>query len=317
MMASFFKMNTASTSGSGPLPSNTIANPNGELKAITTRSGLILDRPFVSMPPPFINPEEDERVEETLMDPDLAEYTIKVPPPLIQKAKPPSQRNYVKMLKALISNKEKLLELANTPLNENCSAVILKKLPKKLGDPRKFLILCGFSELKCKALANLVRSPSPYNGIIGRLGVRKIQAVPSTTHEMLNFLKRPSDVIQSAEERIKVAIHPEHPEQTIVICFTLTEEGQKALCDLLRRNLDLFAWKPADMTGVPQHIAKHRLNMRERCAPVRPKKKSHASERNKAIQDEVEKLVDTSIMKEVHYHCWLSNPVMVKKHDDS
>nr|GFC02759.1 hypothetical protein [Tanacetum cinerariifolium] len=52
--------------------------------------------------------------------------------------------------------KEKLLELANTPLNENCSAVILKKLPEKLGDRGKFLIPCGFSELKCKAQANLV-----------------------------------------------------------------------------------------------------------------------------------------------------------------
>nr|GEX54474.1 reverse transcriptase domain-containing protein [Tanacetum cinerariifolium] len=62
---------------------------------------------------------------------------------------------YRKMLKALLSNKEKLLELANTPLNEDCSAVILKKLPEKLGDPRKFLILCGFNELKCKALADL------------------------------------------------------------------------------------------------------------------------------------------------------------------
>ncbi|GJS40995.1 reverse transcriptase domain-containing protein [Tanacetum coccineum] len=62
---------------------------------------------------------------------------------------------YQKMLKSLLSNKEKLLELANTPLNENCSAVILKKLPEKLGDPRKFLIPCGFSELKCKALADL------------------------------------------------------------------------------------------------------------------------------------------------------------------
>nr|GEU57615.1 reverse transcriptase domain-containing protein [Tanacetum cinerariifolium] len=139
-------------------------------------------------------------------------YTIKVPPPLVQKAKPPSQRNFVvhqrdplhpnipypsrmleqkqqekvevqihkfwqmfkqlhinitladalilipkyqKMLKALLSNKEKRLELANTPLNENCSAVILKKLPEKLGDPGKFLIPCVFSELKCKALANL------------------------------------------------------------------------------------------------------------------------------------------------------------------
>nr|GEY44152.1 hypothetical protein [Tanacetum cinerariifolium] len=60
-----------------------------------------------------------------------------------------------KFLVALLSNNKKLLELANTPLNENWSAVILKKLPEKLGDPRKFLILCGFSELKCKALADL------------------------------------------------------------------------------------------------------------------------------------------------------------------
>ncbi|GJT37577.1 hypothetical protein Tco_0937442 [Tanacetum coccineum] len=62
---------------------------------------------------------------------------------------------YQKMLKSLLSNKEKLLELANTPLNENCSAVILKKLPEKLGDPKKFLIPCSFSELKCKALTDL------------------------------------------------------------------------------------------------------------------------------------------------------------------
>nr|GEW88100.1 hypothetical protein [Tanacetum cinerariifolium] len=48
------------------------------------------------------------------------------------------------MLKALLSNKEKLQELANIPLNENCSAVILKKLPKKLGDPGKFLIPSDF-----------------------------------------------------------------------------------------------------------------------------------------------------------------------------
>nr|GEY28745.1 hypothetical protein [Tanacetum cinerariifolium] len=171
MMASFFQMNIASTSGSGPLPSNTIANPKGELKAISTRSGLVRDGPSILMPHLFINPDEDERVEETLTNPELDEFTIKVLPPLVQKAKPPSQRNYVvhqrdplhpnipypsrKMLKALLSNKEKLLELANTPLNENCSAVILKKLPEKLGDRRKFLISCGFSELKCKALADL------------------------------------------------------------------------------------------------------------------------------------------------------------------
>ncbi|GJW20008.1 reverse transcriptase domain-containing protein [Tanacetum coccineum] len=105
MMTSFFQMNTASTSGTGSLPSNTVANPKGELKAITTRSGLVLDGPTIPMPPPFINPEEDERVEDTLTDPE--------------------------------------------------HAVILKKLLVKLGDPGKFLIPYDFSELKCKALADL------------------------------------------------------------------------------------------------------------------------------------------------------------------
>ncbi|GKC31078.1 hypothetical protein Tco_1038372 [Tanacetum coccineum] len=95
MMARFFQMNTASTSGLGSLPSNTVANSRGELKDITTRSGLVLDGPSVPMPPSFINSEEDERVEETLTDPKLAEYTIKVPPPLVQKAKPTSLKNYM------------------------------------------------------------------------------------------------------------------------------------------------------------------------------------------------------------------------------
>ncbi|GJU22564.1 reverse transcriptase domain-containing protein [Tanacetum coccineum] len=53
---------------------------------------------------------------------------------------------YQKMLKSLLSNKEKLNEIAKTPMNANCSAVILKKLPEKLGDPGRFLIPCDFGE---------------------------------------------------------------------------------------------------------------------------------------------------------------------------
>nr|GEX10327.1 reverse transcriptase domain-containing protein [Tanacetum cinerariifolium] len=113
--------------GSGYLPSNTVSNPKGELKAITTRSGLVTDGPTVPIHPKSITPEVDECVEETYTDRDLAEYTIKVPPPPIKKYKPPSQREF------------------GHP----------KKLPEKLRDPGKFLIPCGFSELKCKALADL------------------------------------------------------------------------------------------------------------------------------------------------------------------
>ncbi|GKB18225.1 reverse transcriptase domain-containing protein [Tanacetum coccineum] len=188
----------------------------------------------------------------------------------------------------------------------------------------------------------VLRSPYPYNGIIGRPGVRIIQAVPSTAHGMLKFpltgrtvtlwssmiiplectmvsgpgVSRPV-INQVTEEKIQVAIHPEYPEQTVAIGSTLIEEGRKELCGLLRRNLDIFAWKPADIIGVPRHISEHRLNIREGCLPVRQKKRGQAPERNKAIYEEVEKLVDAGIMKEVHYYSWLSNPAMVKKHDGS
>ncbi|GJW19522.1 hypothetical protein Tco_0026958 [Tanacetum coccineum] len=175
---------------------------------------------------------------------------------------------------------------------------------------------------------------------LNRPGIRKIRAVPSTAHGMLKFpveggtvtlqssrvipmecamISGPS--IQSTaenqvlEEKINIAIHPEYPEQTVAIGSTLTEKGRKELCSLLKQNLDIFAWKPADMTGVPRNIAEHRLNIREGYSPVRQKKRGQAPERNKVIQEEVEKLVDAEIMKEVHYHSWLSNPVMVKKHD--
>nr|GEY82064.1 reverse transcriptase domain-containing protein [Tanacetum cinerariifolium] len=95
MMASLLQMNTASTSGSGTLPGNTIANPKGELKAITTHSGLATDGPTVPNPPKSVNPEEDVCVEETYTGPNLTEYTIKVPPPPVQKPNPPIQRHFV------------------------------------------------------------------------------------------------------------------------------------------------------------------------------------------------------------------------------
>nr|GFA08820.1 reverse transcriptase domain-containing protein [Tanacetum cinerariifolium] len=59
-------------------------------------------------------------------------------------------------IKSLLSNKDKLYELARTPLNKHCLAVLLKKLPEKLGDPDKFLIPCDFLGMaECLALADL------------------------------------------------------------------------------------------------------------------------------------------------------------------
>ncbi|GJX24341.1 reverse transcriptase domain-containing protein [Tanacetum coccineum] len=63
---------------------------------------------------------------------------------------------FASMFKKMLNNKDKLIELTKTPLNENCSAVVLKKLPEKLGDPGRFLIPCDFLEFDSYlALADL------------------------------------------------------------------------------------------------------------------------------------------------------------------
>nr|GEX82947.1 reverse transcriptase domain-containing protein [Tanacetum cinerariifolium] len=63
---------------------------------------------------------------------------------------------FAPMFKKLLNNKNKLIELTKMPLNENYSAVVMKKLPEKIGDPGRFLIPCDFSEFdNCLALADL------------------------------------------------------------------------------------------------------------------------------------------------------------------
>ncbi|GJS11576.1 reverse transcriptase domain-containing protein [Tanacetum coccineum] len=69
------------------------------------------------------------------------------------------------------------------------------------------------------------------------------------------------------------------------------------------------------MMGVLRHVAEHRLNVREGCQRIRQKKRGQAAERNIAINEEVSKLVTAGIMREVHYHDWLSNPMMATNNE--
>nr|GEY24659.1 reverse transcriptase domain-containing protein [Tanacetum cinerariifolium] len=187
----------------------------------------------------------------------------------------------------------------------------------------------------------VVKSLSPYNNIIGQPGLKAIQAVPFTVHGMLKFpfeggivticstILIPvectsvitSPIIPREEKtrpaNFKIALHPDFPDQEVVIGGTLFDKGRTELCSILRKNLDVFAWQPSDMTGVPRSVAEHRLNIQEGYSPVRQKKRGQAPERANAIQAEVQKLVEAGIMREVYYHDWLSNPVMIKKHDGS
>ncbi|GJY62361.1 hypothetical protein Tco_0463018 [Tanacetum coccineum] len=138
------------------LPSNTITNPRGEVRAIRLKRGHSTHRDNSPLSKesskktklPYPSRVEVKRKiqmtkcnskvlgnvqKEFNVDITLADALILMP-------------KYQKMLKSLLTNKDKLIEIAKTPMNANCSAVILKKLPEKLGDPGRFLIPCGFGE---------------------------------------------------------------------------------------------------------------------------------------------------------------------------
>nr|GEZ79293.1 reverse transcriptase domain-containing protein [Tanacetum cinerariifolium] len=175
LITKFMNSNSTSTSSSGTLPSNTITNPKSDLKAITTRSGVSYDGPQIS---PLVAENKPEATKDTVNPTNNGNTEDVQPQPNPKASIPyPSRRNdernhekvnnqiekfyqifkdmsfkisfvdalilmpkFTSTLKALIGNKEKLSEMARTPLNEHCSTVLLKKLPEKLGDPGKFLI---------------------------------------------------------------------------------------------------------------------------------------------------------------------------------
>nr|GFB15627.1 reverse transcriptase domain-containing protein [Tanacetum cinerariifolium] len=223
----FMKMNTASSSGSRTLPSNTITNPKEELKGTTTRSGTTYQGPMIPTTSSSLSLVVEHETEATkdMVHPTNNGSTKDVQPLVVQtessilnsepvvapiiepifspvSAPKPNQRpsipypsrlhdqklrdkandqrekffqifkdlnfnisfvdaliqmpKFGPSIKSLLINKDKLSELARTPLNEHCLAVLLKKLPKKLRDPGKFLILCNFLRMaECLALADL------------------------------------------------------------------------------------------------------------------------------------------------------------------
>nr|GEZ18390.1 reverse transcriptase domain-containing protein [Tanacetum cinerariifolium] len=203
LLTKFVNSNNSSTSSLGTLPSNTIANPRSDLKALTTQSEatkdtvhptnngstedvqpqviqskslIVTSEPVysptiepvispVSAPRPNLRPSipypsrlQDQKLRDKANDQrekifqifKVLNLNISFADALILMPK------FGSSIKSLLTKKDKLCELARTPLNEHCSAVLLKKLPENLGDPGKFLIPCDFlRKAECLSLADL------------------------------------------------------------------------------------------------------------------------------------------------------------------
>nr|GEW85059.1 reverse transcriptase domain-containing protein [Tanacetum cinerariifolium] len=215
LITKFMNSNATSTSISGTLPSNTIANPKSDLNAITTRSGVSYDGPQISPPvvdnepedtKDTLNPTNNGNTEDVQRQAVQSKSLVSTEPAIapVSASRPnpkasipyPSRRNDER--NSLIENKEKLSEMARTPLNEYCSAILLKKLPKKLGDPGKFLIPCDFPGMaECLALADLGASINlmPFS-VWKRLSLPDLTPTCMTLELADSLISRPVEVAE-------------------------------------------------------------------------------------------------------------------------
>nr|GFA64254.1 hypothetical protein [Tanacetum cinerariifolium] len=155
--------NKPSTSSS--LPSNTIPNPKGEAKSITTRSGMSYKEPLI--PPMGVNQQEPVEVTtdtEPQNSNDIHPPTVQAEVQVDKPTKKPAvfyRRTYTHAevrpnVYEAFEQQRQTHRVNENASKKNCPAVVLKKLPEKLGDPGRFLIPCDFTGLdNCLALADL------------------------------------------------------------------------------------------------------------------------------------------------------------------
>jgi hypothetical protein len=101
--------------------------------------------------------------------------------------------------------------------------------------------------------------------------------------------------------------------RTLRIGTALDPKLESALVHFFKVNLDVFAWKPSDMKGIPRGAAEHKLNIKPGSKPVKQCLRRFNNEKCKAISEEILRLLSAGFIRKVFHPEWLANPVLVKK----
>ncbi|XP_052113192.1 uncharacterized protein LOC127744804 [Arachis duranensis] len=104
-------------------------------------------------------------------------------------------------------------------------------------------------------------------------------------------------------------------EKFTFINKNLPRELKESLVEMIRANRDLFAWTPADMPGIDPKIMSHHLAVRSKARPVAQRRRKMSTERAEEVARQTANLLEAGFIREVDYSTWLSNVVLVKKHN--
>ncbi|GKA66650.1 reverse transcriptase domain-containing protein [Tanacetum coccineum] len=228
-------------------------------------------------------------------------------------------------IKSLLMNKEKLLELAKIPLNENCSAMLLKKLPKKLGDPGKFLIPCNFPGIEvCHALADLGASIN-----LMPLSIWKKLSLPELTPTRMTLeladrsitypkgLTRLTEAKSSIEEppelelkdlpsHLEYAFLEENDKLPVIIAKGLKNDEKDALLKVLKSHKRAIAWKITDIKGIDPRFCTHKILMEDDYKPTVQSQRRVNLKIHEVIKKEVLKLLDAGMIYPISDSPWVS-----------
>ena len=188
---------------------------------------------------------------------------------------------------------------------------------------------------------------SAYNAILGRPTLNSWKAVISTYHLMIKFStdfgvgelrgnrvvarecyismiemedqqqtmcigeqRAPAEPVEELEE---VNLDDTWPKRTTRIGTLASWPVRQVLTTFLKDNQDVFAWSHEDMLGIDPSSIVYKLNLSPSFPLVRQKKRVFAQEQDKAIAEEVRKLLEANFIQEIYYLDWLTNIIMVKK----
>jgi hypothetical protein len=85
------------------------------------------------------------------------------------------------------------------------------------------------------------------------------------------------------------------------------------LVTFLRANVDVFAWQPSQMPGIPREVIEHHLKIYPDARPVQQRPRKQSVERQNFISEEIKRLLDAGFKREVHHPRWLANPMVIPK----
>ena len=133
-----------------------------------------------------------------------------------------------------------------------------------------------------------MRRPARGQGML--LTINEAKAVDSIYVDELDMRDEVSTRPEPSEELEPIQLD-DHPENLTYVGSKLAEDLRSLLIRFLKQNKDVFAWKQEDMGGVDPVIITQRLSVSPSFKPVKQKRRSFAPERQKAINEEVDKLL--------------------------